>query len=129
MSKTKDTMWNRLIKRVLPKWWHTAPPVNEERNENTLSRLEENDPVLTCVREHAFAQFSNELETALDRNAPVAVRISAADSASGLRRFLEDMEYKRQGWNEYRIEQLRQAEARAAKERQAAAGHDGENRK
>lgn len=105
-----------MFKRVLPEKVREAAPADVERNTNTLMRLEENDPVLACVRDHAVAQFGNELAVALDRTAPAAVRISALDSASGLRAFLEDMEYRRQGWNEERVRKLREAEARQRRE-------------
>jgi len=110
MSKKTDSIWNRLLKAVLPAAIQAAPPLDVDRNTNTLARLEENDPVLACVRDHAVAQFGNELTLALDRTAPAAVRLAALDSASGLRLFLEDLEYRRQGWNEERIRALRAAQ-------------------
>lgn len=111
MKNTKS-IWQRLYESVLPKAVQTAPATDVNRNTTTLGRLEENDPVLACVRDHLLVQFSNELVTALDRSAPAAVRISALDSASGLRHFIEDLELRRQGWNEDRIQKLREAEER-----------------
>jgi hypothetical protein len=116
MSKNIKTIWQRMIGRCLPPAVDNAPAPDVDRNTNTLGRLEENDPVLACVRDHLFAQFSNELVTAMDRSAPPAVRIGALDSASGLRQFMEDLEARRQGWNEDRLEKLRQAEEKARRE-------------
>lgn len=101
-------MWARLIKRALPKnWWNRAAP-NVEQNSNTLARLDENDPTFKCLLDHAFAQFSNDLAIALDPSQPSALRITHADGAAAIRMFIEDLEFRRRGWNEDRIRQERE---------------------
>jgi hypothetical protein len=116
--KTKpDSIWNRLIKRLLPADYHERPAPDLDQNSSTLARLQENDPVYRAVMDHAFVQFANALNEVLDPTQPRDKRVSAADSAIGLRQFIEDIEYRRAGWNEERVKQLRaEAAARRPKE-------------
>ena len=114
MKSKTDTMWARLIKHVLPANWWNRPAPNIDRNSDTLSRLTEDDPTFNCILDHAFAQFSNDLAITLDPGAPSDQRLAHADAAAGLRRFIEDMEYRRAGWNDERIRAEREAQKKKA---------------
>ncbi|MDE2106246.1 MAG: hypothetical protein KGL39_54000 [Patescibacteria group bacterium] len=121
MSKPKKSIWQALIECVLPKTIQTQPAPDVDRNTRTLMRLEENDPVLACVRDHAVAKFGECLNTALDRGRPAGERLAAIDSASGVKEFIEELEWRRLGWNEERIRTEREAaQAKARDDADAA---------
>ena len=99
MAKIKETIWQRALRRVLPRQMWDRPVINEELNTSRLKRLSAEDPVYQLVMDHAVAFVAGELEGALDVTAPAELRIRRGDRAAGVRAFIEDLEVRRQGWN------------------------------
>ena len=102
-------MFNRMLKLLLPGEWKKRGAANVDRNTDTLARIEDTNPVYRVMMDHAFAQFANDMMDVLDPALPSDRRLAAADSASGLRKFIEDIEARRMGW----VAERKAEEARA----------------
>lgn len=98
MSKSKESFWERVVKRVTGQRAE-RPPANPELNTARLMKLPAEDPVYKLVVDHGLAAVGNELQVVLDPQAPAELRLRHADRAAGVKAFLEDLEVRREGWN------------------------------
>lgn len=113
MSTQIKTVWYRMVERVkaLPGCFRERLGPDLGKNDSVLANVSESDPTLRALQDHAFAQFDNELTSALDVGKPAALRLSHLDRAAGVAAYLTNVENVRDRAKVQMAMELRQREA------------------
>ena len=112
METKTESKWARAFKRLLGRLPTLQAPIDADANANVLAHLPAADPKFKCMMEHAYAQFEDNLRDVLDVSQPDGDRLRHANSAAGMKQFIEELEMLREGWNAERIKVMREQKQR-----------------